>query len=163
MHRYQMFEMKGDTKILEILIASHDHSTKARPTLSLLWWASSKAWRSRRRRSSNLNVVCRRWAAARAPGPRWASLSKRHIAWALTTVTLVALLVSPITLPRRPSASPSQPLALAIAAHLAWAKHLNVLWRSEDRSPKGPATSLPSSRQRFFVFNIARIAEKSNV
>ena len=37
--------MKRDTKILGILIASYDHSTKARPTLSLLWWASSKAWR----------------------------------------------------------------------------------------------------------------------
>ena len=36
-YRNQMFEMKRDTKILEILIASYDHSTKARPTLSLLW------------------------------------------------------------------------------------------------------------------------------
>ena len=66
-------------------------------------------------------------------------------ALASTTVTLVALFVSPITLPRRPSSSRSQPLALAIAAHLAWAKHLKSLWKSEDRSPQGPATSLPSS------------------
>ena len=36
-YRNQMFEMKRDTKKLEILIASYDHSTKARPTLSLLW------------------------------------------------------------------------------------------------------------------------------
>ena len=57
----------------------------ARPTLCLLWWANWKACRSRRRRSSNLKVACRRWATALAPGPRCASLSSRHIAWALTT------------------------------------------------------------------------------
>ena len=35
-HRNQIFEMKRDTEILKILVASYDHSTKARPTLSLL-------------------------------------------------------------------------------------------------------------------------------
>ena len=35
-HRNQIFEVKRNTKILEILVASYDHSTKARPTLSLL-------------------------------------------------------------------------------------------------------------------------------
>ena len=126
-------------------IETNNYSTNARPTLSLLWWASWKACRSRRRRSSNLKVACRRWAAALAPGPRWASLSIRQIAWALTTAILVARLVSPITLPRRPSASPSQPRARPNLAHLASAKHLSRLWRSEDRSPQGPATNLPSS------------------
>ena len=104
-----------------------------------------KACRSRRRRSSNLKMACLHWAAALAPGPRWASLSIRQIAWALTTATLVARLVSPITVPRRPSASPSHPRARPILAHLASAKHLSRLWRSEDRSPQGPATNLPSS------------------
>ena len=115
----------------------------ARLTLCLFWWANWKACRSRRRRSSNLKVVCRRWAAALAPGPRCASLSIRQIAWALTTATLVARLVSPITLPRRPSASPSQPLARPILAHLASAEHLRwKSWYNLSASPSRPSLML---------------------
>ena len=80
------------------------------------------------------------------PGPgTWDKVRQSPVAWALTTAIPVARVVSPITLPRRPSTSPTQARARLILAHLASAKHLRRLWRSEDRSPQGPATNFPSS------------------
>ena len=58
---------------------------------------------------------------------------------------LVARLVSPISFPRKASESPSHPAARAIAAQRASANFLNKLWKSGDKSPQGPATSLPCS------------------
>ena len=121
---------------------------RPRPLLS---WAREYACLSRRRLSSSLRVTWRRWAAALAPGPSWASRSSRHIAWLLTTTTLKARLISPITFPSMPSASPSHPAALPILAHLVSAKMRKSWWKSEDMSPQGPTTSLPSSRPPKFL------------
>ena len=129
-------------------IFTNDHnSIKALPTLEdlLACHARSKACLSLRRLSSSWRAACRRCAAARAPGPSWQSLSIRQSAFARTIVTLIALLISPTTLPSCPGPA-SQPCALLMAATLDSAKTSNSLWRSGDRSPQGPATSCPPSR-----------------
>ena len=119
----------------------------ARPTLDDLraCHARSNACLSWRRLSSRWRAACRRCAAALAPGPSWQSLSIRQSAFARTIVTLIALLISPTTLPSCPGPA-SQPCALLIAATLDSAKMSNSLWRSGDRSPQGPATNCPPSR-----------------
>ena len=119
----------------------------ARPTLDDLraCHARSNACLSLRRLSSSWRAACRRCAAALAPGPSWQSLSIRQSAFARTIVTLIALLISPTTLPSCPGPA-SHPCALLIAATLDSAKMSNSLWRSGDRSPQGPATSCPPSR-----------------
>ena len=54
--------------------------TRLRP---LPWLARAKACLSLLLLSTNSMEACLRWAAALAPGPRWASLSSRQRAWAL--------------------------------------------------------------------------------
>ena len=106
----------------------------ARPTLDDLraCHARSNACLSWRRLSSSWRAACRRCAAALAPGPSWQSLSIRQSAFARTTVTLIALLISPITLPSCPGPA-SQPWALLMAATLDSAKIKSSLCRSGER------------------------------
>jgi len=121
----------------------------ARPTLDDLraCHARSNACLSWRRLSSRWRAACRRCAAALAPGPSWQSLSIRQSAFARTIVTLIALLISPTTLPSCPGPA-SQPCALLIAATLDSAKMSNSLWRSGDRSPQN-RTILTNPCSRF--------------
>ena len=118
--------------------------TNAWPTLlsPLFWWASMKACASLLLLSTSLRVAVLLSAAALAPGPSCASRSSRHMAWLLTTCTDMARRISPITFPRSPGPA-SQPLAQAMAAHLASARYLRRAWKSLERQPQGPATSLP--------------------
>ena len=134
-------------KIGKYIFTNDHNSIKALPTLEdlLACHARSKACLSCRRLSSRWRAACRRCAAALAPGPSWLSLSSRQSELARTIVTLIALLISPTTLPSWPGPA-SQPWALLIAATLDSAKISRSLCRSGERSPQGPATSCPPSR-----------------
>ena len=136
-------------------IFTNDHdSTKALPILEdlLACHARSKACLSCRRLSSRWRAARRRCAAALAPGPSWLSLSSRQSELARTIVTLIALLISPTTLPSWPGPA-SQPWALLIAATLDSAKISRSLCRSGERSPQGPATSCPHILQTYIIID----------
>ena len=94
---------------------------------------------------SLLQPQCLLLAAARAPGPSWDNLLRRHRALAPTMVTLMARRISPITFPSCPGPA-SHPCDLLIAATLDSAKANRCLWKSGERSPQGLATSLPAPR-----------------
>ena len=132
---------------------------KALPTLlePLACHARSNACRSWRRRSSKRKVSCRRLAAAPAPAPSCDSRSRRQWALALTTVTLIALLTSPITLPSIPSPA-SHPCALLMAATRDSAKASRSLWKWGLRSPQGPATTDFKSQLTHLSFYFCNVA-----
>ena len=87
--------------------------------------------------SSRCSASCRRWTAARAPGPKKARRSRRHKLWALTTSTLTERLTCPIAWLNPPSPA-SQPLALASFATRASASSRGSSWKSSEISHHGP-------------------------